>query len=99
MPVERIDHMRALALRKEEPRGMATDLVVGEFLTLAAQVGGADLLFGLQAKTPHLADSKAGFVDKVEIVLTIESKHGQRARVRVQAPATVRIVKPVKPAG
>lgn len=99
MPIERIDHMRALALRKEEPRGMATDLVVGEFLTLAAQVGGADLLFGLQAKTPHLDGHKAGFVDKVEIVLTIESKHGQRARVRVQAPASVRIVKPVKPAG
>lgn len=99
MPLERIDHMRALALRKEEPRGMATDLVVGEYLTLAAQVGGADLLFGLQAKTPHQANGRGAFVDKVEIVLTIESKHGQRARVRVQAPRSVRIVKPEKQAG
>lgn len=103
MPVERIDYMRALGLRKEDARGMATDLGVGEFLHLAARVGGADLLFALQAKTPAGAAGngghRPGFVDKVQIVLTIESKHGQRARVRVQAPDSVRIVKPEKVAG
>jgi hypothetical protein len=82
---------------------MATDLGVGEFLRLAARVGGADLLFALEAKTPSGATAhgvhRAGFVDKVQIVLTIESKHGQRARVRVQAPESVRIVKPEKAAG
>lgn len=95
MPVERIDHMRALA--QEGARSMTTDLIVGEFLTFSVPVGGADLLFGLEAKQA-LGAVLRGSVDNVKIVLTIEHKHGQRARVRVQAPDSVRIRKPEKPA-
>lgn len=98
MPLEQIDHMRALAPSRE-PRSMTTALNVGEFLTFSVRVGGADLLFGLQAKTAVKEALRAISVDNVKIVLTIESKHGQRARVRVQAPDSVRILKPEKAAG
>lgn len=80
---------------------MATDLIVGEFLTFSVRMGGADLLFGLEAKTAAklgLANNPGFPVDSVKIVLTIEPKHGQRARVRVQAPDSVRITKPDKAA-
>lgn len=97
MPIERVDHMRALA-PNAAPRSMTTDLIVGEFLTFSVQVGGADLLFGLEAKTAREV-IRAGSVDNVKIVLTIEPKHGQRARVRVQAPDSVRIRKPEKTTG
>ena len=83
------------------PRNMATDLVVGEFLTFSMRVGGADLVFGLQAKTAAklgLINNSGVSVDSVRIVLTIEPKQGQRARVRVQAPDSVRITKPDKAA-
>jgi hypothetical protein len=96
MPTERLDHMRALAT--EGARSMTTDLIVGEFMTFSVRVGGADLLFGLEAKTALSAAMRSS-VDNVKIVLTIEPKHGQRARVRVQAPDSVRIRKPEKPAG
>jgi hypothetical protein len=33
-------------------------------------------------------------VDTEEIVITLESKHGQRSRLRVQAPGPVKIEKP-----
>jgi hypothetical protein len=36
----------------------------------------------------------AGSVDTAEIVITLESKHGQRSRFRVQAPDHVKIEKP-----
>jgi hypothetical protein len=98
MPVERIDHMRALEPRPE-PRSMTTALVVGEFLTMKVRVGGVDLLFGLEAKAAVKEALRAAFVDNVKIVLTIGSESGQRARVRVQAPDTVRILKPEKAAG
>lgn len=81
------------------PRTLATDLIVGEFLTFSVRVGGADLLFGLEAKTAAklgLSNNSGVSVDSVKIVLTIEPKPGQRARVRVQAPDSVRITKPEK---
>ena len=75
---------------------MTTDLPVGEVIRLMTQVGGADLTFSLDAKTS--SQIQRGLVDKVKIVLTVESKHGQRARVKVQAPESVRILKPEKQA-
>ncbi len=75
---------------------MATDILVGEALTLVARIGGADLVFALQSKDS--VQNVRGIVDKAQITLTIESKHGQRARVRVQAPDSVRILKPEKQA-
>ena len=98
MPHERIDPLRAL-MPSREPRSMTTALVVGEFLTLRVRVGGVDLLFGLEAKATAKEALKALSVDNVKIVLTIGSESGQRARVRVQAPDTVRILKPEKAAG
>ena len=98
MTREQIDHMRVLEPERAR-RGMSVDLPVGEFLTLALRAGGSDLLFGLQAKTSGLDRDSAQRVDNVKIVLTIESKPGQRARVRVQAPESVRITRPEKVAG
>jgi hypothetical protein len=81
----------------ERPKCMTTDLLVGEALIFSTSVGGSDVHFGLHAKAARALVAGAQ-VDNVQITLTISSKHGQRARVRVQAPESVRITKPDKQA-
>jgi len=76
---------------------MATELRVGEALTFSAMVGGSELVFKLDSKSP-LAEMFAGSVDSTKIVLTIAAKHGQRARVTVQADDTVRVTRPERKA-
>lgn len=81
-------------LKPYPARSMTTALGVGEAMTLTMRVGGVDLVFGLLSKSP--AKSDAGFVDNARIVLTIGALSGQRARVKVQAPDSVKIQKPEK---
>jgi hypothetical protein len=76
---------------------LATDMQVGESMTLEALHGTGVLRFTLDAKEVGVLPAGDSF-DSVELRLTISRKTGQLARVRVEAPETVRVVLPAKKA-
>ncbi|RZI78935.1 MAG: hypothetical protein EOP38_26665 [Rubrivivax sp.] len=83
-------------------KGLSTELNVGESLVLVSRATGSELVFNLESKgalaeiAKEFAPRGRGQVDSVKIVLTIEARHGQRARVKVQADESVRINRPPK---
>lgn len=83
--------------RRQERRGLATDMQVGESLTLEALHGTGVLRLTLDTKAVGLLPAGESF-DSVEIHLTLSHKTGQLARVRVEAPPSVRVALPKKAA-
>lgn len=83
--------------RSHEDRraGMTTDMQMGDSLTLQALHGTGLLTFTLDAKAVGLMSSSGSF-DSVSILLTIERKAGQLARVRVEAPSSVKVLTPAR---
>lgn len=53
----------------------------------------------LDVKVGDTLTFRTGGVDSQEITLTLHRKHGQVARVQVQAPESVRIERPAKRPG
>lgn len=83
--------------RRRGERGLATDMQVGESMVLEALHGTGLLRFTLDAKEVGVLSAGDSF-NSVEIRLIVSRKPGQLARVRVEAPATVRVLLPTKKA-
>jgi hypothetical protein len=88
---------RHLHRRQQHDRraGLATDMQVGDSITLEVLHGTGRLLFTLDSKTTGELPDGVAF-DAETIQLTISRKPGQLARVQLQARETVRIVLPTK---
>jgi len=91
------DRRRAERRHEDRRSGLATDMQVGESLTLEALHGTGFLRVTLDAKEVGLLPPGES-VDSVEIKLTLSRKAGQLARVRVEAPPDVKVALPAKKA-
>ena len=94
--------MSAKTNHQRPGKGLFTEISVGESIALKCQIGGSELVFHLDSKH-SIADLSKEFernprsrVDSAKIVLTIETRHGQRARVNVQADETIQVKRPDK---